>query len=231
MESNIWAVIPARGGSTGVKRKNIKELNGKPLIAYTIDSLHKSDSFEKVIVTSDCEDILSVSKKYGADIFLRENPKESDNITMPDVPTISCLENFDKEIPDFVFMVQCTAPFIKAETFKKACTRLLENPESTVFAAEEAHYFLWKKSNNNDEDSSWETINHPFNSRVGRQFQKEMQVHETGAFYGFKASNFIKAGHRFFNDAYPIIIEGNESIDINTNDDWNFADYLSKNME
>ena len=85
-------------------------------------------------------------------------------------------------------MVQCTAPFIKAETFNKACTKLLENPESTVFAAEEAHYFLWKKSNNNDEDSSWETINHPFNSRVGRQFKKEMQVHETGAFYGFKAS-------------------------------------------
>tara|TARA_B100000963_G_C22540338_1_gene631876 strand:+ start:1108 stop:1257 length:150 start_codon:yes stop_codon:yes gene_type:complete len=49
MESSIWAVIPARGGSTGVKRKNIKELNGKPLIAYSIDSLHKSDSFEKYL--------------------------------------------------------------------------------------------------------------------------------------------------------------------------------------
>ena len=150
---------------------------------------------------------------------------------MPDVSTITCLKNYDKEIPDFVFMVQCTAPFIKAETYKNACIKLIENPESTVFAAEEAHYFLWKRTAPNDTNSSRQTINHPFHSRVGRQFQKEVQVHETGAFYGFKASNFIRAGHRFFNHAYPIIIEGNESIDINTNDDWNFAEYTSKNME
>ena len=137
MNKNIWAIIPARGGSTGVKGKNIKKLNGKPLIAHCIETLNKSNSFDRVIVTSDCEDILSVSETYGADTFLRDNPKESDNITMPDLPTISCLKNYDKEIPDFVFMVQCTAPFIKAETYKNACIKLIENPESTVFAAED----------------------------------------------------------------------------------------------
>ena len=133
----MLAIIPARKGSKGLKNKNKLIISKLPLIAHSIKSAKKSKYISRVIVSTDCKDIARISKKYGADIFLRENPKESDNITMPDVPTISCLESFDKEIPDFVFMVQCTAPFIKAETFKKACTRLLENPESTVFAAED----------------------------------------------------------------------------------------------
>ena len=77
MNKNIWAIIPARGGSTGVKGKNIKKLNGKPLIAHCIETLTNQIPFG-VIVTSDCN-IFFRYQKHGADTFLRDNPKESDN--------------------------------------------------------------------------------------------------------------------------------------------------------
>ena len=228
MNEEIWAIIPARGGSKGVKEKNIKKLNDKPLIAYSIEVLKKSKCFDKIIVSSDSEKILKVSKNYGAEVFLRTNKNESDDFTMPDVPTVSCLKEFSSKMPKFTFMVQCTAPFIKPKSYKKGIELLKENNDSTVFAAVEANYFLWNKIKKNDPKSSWKTINHPFETRVGRQFNKDKQVHETGAFYGFLTENFIKAEHRFFKKAYPIIIDDKESLDINSQKDWDYANFIYK---
>ena len=113
---SCWAIIPARGGSKGIKDKNIKLLNGKPLIQYAIDSLREANCFDKIIVTSDSEKILSVARDCGAETYLRLNSEESNDIIMTDIPTISCLKGFSsKEIPEFAFMIQCTSPFISPQ--------------------------------------------------------------------------------------------------------------------
>jgi N-acylneuraminate cytidylyltransferase len=229
MSHNCWAIIPARGGSQGVKGKNIKILDGKPLLGRAIDSLKEANIFDRIVVTSDCEKILNVAEEYGAKVFLRTDPEESNNFVMNDVPVLSYLESIEKKaLPKFCMMVQCTGPFVNSASYSRAMELLIQHPNSTVFAAHVAHSFLWKKKNENELDSQWLPINHPFHERVGRQFAQTEQVHETGAFYGFPTNDFISARHRFFSQAYPVLIQGDEIIDINEVEDWEYAEFIIK---
>lgn len=226
MVDKCWAVIPARGGSTGVVGKNIKVLGNKPLIGYAIEALQRANVFEKIVVTSDCEKILTVAKSFGAETYLRSEPSESNNVVMNDVPVLSYLQSVPEAVrPKFCFMVQCTAPFVTSESYSKAYNELKNKDDSTIFAAHMAHAFLWQREYEDDIDSKWLPINHPFSERVGRQFSKVQQVHETGAFYGFPVDAFMAARHRFFSKAYPVLIKGEELIDINDLDDWELAQF------
>tara|TARA_B100000780_G_C20677374_1_gene269578 strand:- start:123 stop:488 length:366 start_codon:yes stop_codon:yes gene_type:complete len=114
------------------------------------------------------------------------------------------------------------------EKYQKAHSVLLENPDSTVFAAELAHQFLWEESKK--DPASWDPINHPFYERLGRQFIKKVQVHETGAFYGFNTENFINSGFRFHSKAIPILTDKLESIDINDEVDWKYAEFINREI-
>lgn len=230
LSDDCWAIIPARANSKGVAGKNIKLLNSKPLIGYAIESLKASGVFDEVYVTSDGERILDVAKEFGARTYLRDDEAESNDVVMPDVPTISLLRAVPERVrPKFTFMVQCTSPFVQVETYRKAHQVLVKNSEKTIFAAVEANAFLWRKSNKNSQSQSWKPVNHPFHMRVGRQFKGYSEVHETGAFYGFKTEQFILAEHRFFSEAMPVLLDTKESIDINTYQDWLYAEYLTKN--
>lgn len=220
------AVIPARGGSKGVPGKNIKLLNGKPLLQYTVDSLLEAGCFDRIIVTSDSHEILSVALDLGVESHLRVDAEESNDVIMPDIPAITCLESIPIEVrPEFAFMLQCTSPLVKTETYRSAYEALLENPDATVFAAHEAHVFLWQESSSPDKKNTWLPINHPFYERIGRQFVKHQQVNELGAFYGFRTSSFIEARHRFFSRALPVLLEESEIIDIDTHEDWALAEF------
>ena len=226
MKKKCCAVIPARGGSKGIPGKNIKLLNGKPLIQYTIDSLLDAGCLDQIIVTSDSHEILSVALDLGVDTYLRMEPKESNDEVMPDIPVITCLKNIPIEVrPEFTFMIQCTSPFVKMETYRNAHKALVENPDLTVFAAHEAHVFLWQESSSLAGKNIWLPINHPFHERIGRQYVKHQQVNELGAFYGFRTSSFIEAKHRFFSKAIPVLLENDEVIDIDTYEDWAFAEF------
>ena len=166
-----------------------------------------------------------MASNLGAKTHLRVSPDESNDVVMPDIPTISCLESIPIDIrPEFAFMVQCTSPFVKAETYRSACDTLIKNCNMTVFAAHKAHAFLWQEPSLEDIDS-WTPINHPFHERIGRQFAKKLQVNELGAFYGFKTSSFIEAKHRFFSKAIPVLLCDDEVIDIDTKEDWAFAEF------
>jgi pseudaminic acid cytidylyltransferase len=225
-KNKCCAVIPARGGSKGIPGKNIKLLNGKPLLQYTVDSLLEAGCFDRIIVTSDSHEILSVASDLGVEAHLRVEAEESNDVMMPDIPAITCLETIPIEVrPEFAFMLQCTSPLVKTETYRNAYKALLENPDATVFAAHKAHVFLWQESSSPDEKNTWFPINHPFYERIGRQFVKHQQVNELGAFYGFRTSSFIEARHRFFSQAQPVLLEESEIIDIDTPEDWALAEF------
>jgi CMP-N-acetylneuraminic acid synthetase len=221
-----WAIIPARGGSSGVKGKNIKVLGDKPLIGHAITALQEANVFEKVLVTSDRNEILEVAVDFGAEVYMRLNPDESNSVVMPDVPVFSYLQSVPEILrPKFCMMVQCTAPFVTSESYRRAYNELVNKEHATIFAAHEAHSFLWQREYEDDPGSKWLPINHPFFERVGRQFSKVQQVNETGAFYGFSVNAFLASGHRFFSEAFPVLIKGDELIDINNADDWEFAEF------
>lgn len=228
-EKVVWAIIPARGGSKGVLRKNIKSFCGDSLLNRAINCLKESKCFDKIIVTSDDSEILEIANISNVETHQRKNKLESEDNVMTDVPVLSFLKQISmNERPDFTFMIQCTAPFMSPKKYKNAVSTLLENPNSTVFAAAHAHQFLWEESERNP--ISWEPINHPFDKRVGRQFIDKVQVNETGAFYGFSTESFIRSGFRFHDKAIPILTNKIESIDINDETDWKFAELICKEI-
>lgn len=227
--SCVWAIVPARGGSKGVLKKNIKNFCGQSLLERSINCLKESKCFNNIVVTSDDDEILDIAKKNNVLPFKRIKELESQDEVMTDIPVLSFLKQVPEcERPDFTFMIQCTAPFMTPKKYKNAVSTLLENPNSTVFAAEHAHQFLWEESE--QDPISWEPINHPFDKRVGRQFIDKVQVNETGAFYGFSTESFIRSGFRFHDKAIPILTNKIESIDINDETDWKFAELICKEM-
>ena len=126
MVDKCWAIIPARGGSSGVKGKNIKVLGDKPLIGHAITALQEANVFEKVLVTSDSKEILNVAEDFGAEVYLRSSRDESNSVVMTDVPVMSYLQSVPEILrPKFCLMVQCTAPFITSASYRKAYNELL----------------------------------------------------------------------------------------------------------
>ena len=104
--SYILGITPARGGSKGIPRKNIKEIAGKPLIAWTIEAARKSRLLDKYLVSTEDEDITGIAKKYGADILYR--PAE---LATDEASTMSVLQHAVERIPcDIVVLLQATSP-------------------------------------------------------------------------------------------------------------------------
>lgn len=125
----ILAIIPARGGSKGLPRKNIRELCGKPLIAWTIEQALNAKCLDKIIVSTDDPDIADISKKYGAEIpFLR--PKELARDDSPTIDVIThALEFFKTQGNNFdvVILLEPTSPLRKKDDIDKAVAKFIEN--------------------------------------------------------------------------------------------------------
>jgi len=129
----IIAIIPARGGSKSIPRKNIKLLDGKPLIAYSIEQAKQCDFIDRIIVSTDDEEIAEISRRYGAEIQMR--PKE---LAQDDSPTIKVLQyvvrTLEKEnyFPDMVVLLQPTNPFRKIEHINKAIEKIIQGFDSAT---------------------------------------------------------------------------------------------------
>ena len=137
----ILCVIPARGGSKGVKKKNIRKLNNRPLIAYTIESTLSSKLFDDVIVSTDDNEIAEISKSYGAQVpFMRPSELAQDDSSADQVILHSVLEmrklGFEYDI---VVLRDCTVPFIDAVDMKKMLDLFQQSDCNAVFGSIRAH--------------------------------------------------------------------------------------------
>lgn len=131
---NILALIPARGGSKGVPRKNIKLLQGIPLIGYSIKCAQESKLINKIIVSTDCEEIKSVAEQFGIEVpFLR--PKEFATDTSLDGDfikhSLQWLQTHENYIPDIIILLRPTTPLRQSDVVDKAITTILENENTS----------------------------------------------------------------------------------------------------
>ena len=148
------AVIPARGGSKRIPRKNIKDFCGKPIIAYTIEALQQSGVVDRIWVSTDDEEIAEVAKSFGAEIpFLR--PKElSDDMTRT-VPVIAHAVRVMMDhglAPTAVCCAYATAPMIQANDLKAALEKLLSRNWEFVIPAVRFSYPIWRSFSVDDQD-------------------------------------------------------------------------------
>jgi len=138
------AIIPARGGSKRLPRKNILELNNKPLIAYSIEAGLKSKYVDKVVVSSDNKEILDISKKFGADTIKRPDELANDTATTFDAIKHT-IDNIDKY--DYVVLLQPTSPLRNNKHIDEAIKLLdSKNADAIISVCEMDHSPLWSNT-------------------------------------------------------------------------------------
>jgi CMP-N-acetylneuraminic acid synthetase len=181
----ILAIIPARGGSKGIPRKNITPLLGKPLISYIIEAAKASKYINQIVVSTDDAEIASISVEYGVEICMRPPEISGDHAKSED----ALLHVLSQYSCDIVVFLQCTSPLTATEDIDGTIEALLNNNTETALSVIPFHYFLWTPDGNG--------INHDKRIRLLRQ-EREPQYLETGAIYVMRAEGFLKTKHRFF---------------------------------
>jgi len=218
----ILAVIPARGGSKGIPRKNIRLLNGKPLIYYQLKNALKSKYIDDIVVTSDDEDILDYASNY--DVYLRKRPSElaKDDVTLDPViyDAVNYMENMLMKKYDIVVTLQPTSPLLRPETLDKAIRYFIENDLDTLVPVVDATHLYWREVNGK--------IVPDFKERLNRQYLPK-RYKETGAFLISKRE-FIRENSRFGKKVDIFILDEIEGVDIDTPLDWLIADTLLKRL-
>jgi len=230
-DKNILGLIPARGGSKGLPRKNIKPLLGKPLIAWTIEQALASKYLDKVVVSTDDKEITEISKKYGAEIpFVRPKELAEDNAKGIDVVlhTIDWLkENDKKKQYDLIILLQPTSPLRKSDDIDRAIELLfLKEAKAIVSVCEVDHHPLW--ANTLPEDGCMKNF---IRQEVMNKNRQELPIFYrlNGAIY-LVYCDYIKEQESFFGEkTFAYIMPKERSIDIDNEIDFKLAQILVKN--
>ncbi len=221
--SNL-AIIPARGGSKRIPRKNIKNFHGKPIIAYSIEAALSSNLFEEVIVSTEDPEIAEVAQKYGAKIpFLRSKENSDDYATIADVilEVIDSYENLNKSF-DTVCCIFSTAPFISVNKIIEGFELMNAKAYDSVFTIQRHSYPIWRslKITNDRLNLIW-----PEN--LNKRSQDLIETyHDAGQFYLAKTEAFKKEKTFMLNNCGGMEIGALEGLDIDTLEDWDIAEKL-----
>jgi len=225
----IIAIIPARGASKSIPRKNIKLLGGKPLIVHTIETALKCKLFDRVIVSTDDKEIAAISKKHGAKLpFMR--PKELALDTTPMLPVlqhaVSYLEQNEKLHIDIVVLLQPTSPFREVSDIEN-CIEKLKNEKAdsvvTLCEAEQSPYFVMMKFQDDNVVPLLKTEK-PVTTR-----QDTPKVYRlNGAVYVVRRDVLMNENKIFTDNTKAVIMPQEKSIDLDRPLDFEFAEFLIK---
>ena len=221
------AIIPARGGSKGLQGKNYKLLNGRPLISYTIMAALESRTFDKVIVSTDSEEIAEIAKKNGAEVpFMRPQILAGDTASSDAaiMHALNFMEVVEGEKYDCVCKLQPTSPLRTKEDIREAFALLLEkNANSVVSVCECEHSPLW--SGVITEDLRIDNFMRKQLAVTNRQ-QLQNYYRLNGAIYISKVDNFKKNECFFGENSIAYIMPKERSVDIDDILDFKFAELL-----
>lgn len=223
------AIVPARKGSKRLPNKNIKELNNKPLIAYTIEASLKCKYITKTVVSTDCENIKRISLNYGAEVpFLRPNELSLDETKSIDVIT-HVINNLEEQY-DYIILLQPTSPLRDYLEIEKAINLLNEkNADAIISVCETEHNPIW--SNTLDHTKNMENfLDKKFINSRSQDLNKFYRLN--GAIYICK-TDILKKQNTLFIDknifAYEMPQE--KSVDIDTKLDFIIAEAILNNYE
>lgn len=218
------AIIPARGGSKRIPRKNIKDFFGKPLIAYSIEAALNSKLFERVIVSTDDEEIAKIAKEYGAQVpFMR--PKElSDDFSGTGGVVNHAIEFLKQngESFDFVCTIYATAPFLQKKYLVEGFLKLKNSDARNAFSCTSMPFPIqrtFKITSTNRCEMFWPE-NFPKRSQ-----DLEDAYQDAGQFY-WTNLNVASSDIMFSNDSIPIILPRHLVQDIDTIEDWKRAELM-----
>jgi N-acylneuraminate cytidylyltransferase len=228
MSPRVIAIIPARGGSKGVPRKNLRRVGGRSLVERAVEACRAARLVDEVYVSTDDADIATISETAGGNVIMRpaefaNDTASSESVLLHALDQLSMLG----EQPEVMVLVQCTSPFIASDDLDRGVELIIHDHADSVFSAVATHDFLWRAS-----DSFGRVIgqNHDPAVRLRRQ-EREPDFRETGAFYVMSVAGFTTARHRFFGRTAVVLVPELTAVDVDHLDDLALAGALAQLIE
>lgn len=224
------AVIPARGGSKRIPRKNIRDFLGKPIIAYSIDAAIAAKCFDEIIVSTDDEEIAEVAGKHGAQVpFMRPTSLSDDKTgTIPVVKHAASWFSDNKSTPDTICCIYATAPFLEAEDIRRGLVTLQTLLCDYTFSATRYNFPIQRALF--IKPTGYVGMFQPehFNTRSQDLIEA---FHDAGQFYWGTLDAWLTEKPIFSAETAPILLPKYRVQDIDTLEDWERAEWLYKAMQ
>ncbi|MBC5773611.1 pseudaminic acid cytidylyltransferase [Pontibacter sp. KCTC 32443] len=220
------AIIPARGGSKRIPRKNIKCFLGKPIIAYSIQAALESGLFDEVMVSTDDPEIAAVAKQYGATVpFMRSSDNADDYATTAAVIT-EVLQNYAAQGTQFDVgcCIYPTAPLIKLSALSEGYQQLQTQNFDTVFPVLKYSYPIWRSLKM---EAGKVALNWPEHLN-SRSQDLPAAYHDAGQFYWFRTDRFLSSQKLFTDNSGAVELEELEVQDVDNETDWKLAELKYK---
>ncbi len=214
------AIIPARGGSKRIPRKNIRDFLGKPIIAYSIEAALESQLFDEVLVSTDDAEIAEIAKKYGAGIFKRSIKNSDDFATLSDVIEEfkeGCIHN--KKKYETICCILATAPFVTPKIIKEGYDNLVARKADSVRPVIKFSYPIQRALKLDKGKMSFIDSTHA----TTRSQDLEPAFFDAGMFYWMQFKSGLKGENKFAFEIPEILAQ-----DIDTLEDWDVAEYKFK---
>ena len=223
------AIITARGGSKRIPRKNIKEFCGKPILSYSIEAALSSGLFDRVMVSTDDEEIAQIARSFGAEVpFFRSEKTSSDYATTNDV-LLEVLEEYEKrgETFDVACCIYPTAPFVTAEKLKTAMEQLLSSDADTLIPVVA---FSYPPQRAMIVENGRLVFEYP-QYLDSRSQDLTPHYHDVGQFYVFRTEAYQKNRKLMVGNILPMVISEMEVQDIDNQTDWEIAEMKYRLMQ
>ena len=219
------AVIPARGGSKRIPRKNIREFCGKPMIAWSIEAARQSDCFSHIVVSTDDAEIAEIAKQWGAEVpFMRPAALSDDHTgTLPVIRHATEWFIQQGEPAEQVCCIYATAPFISPEDIRRGLEILTVTGSDYAFSVT-SYPFPIQRAIRITPQGRVEMFNPAQFNR--RSQDLEEAFHDAGQFYWGRASAWLAEKAIFSPDASPVLLPRHQVQDIDTMEDWLRAELM-----
>ena len=223
--SNL-CIIPARGGSKRIPKKNIKSFLGKPIIAYSIEAAIQSKLFTEIMVSTDCQETAEIAQEYGAKVpFLRSKGNSNDFATTYDVIK-EVIDEYKKNEVNFknICCIYACAPFVTANKLKQAYQELSNSKVDAIFPVIEYSFPIQRAIKINN--GKIKLFNTKYLNTRSQDLDKS--YHDAGQFYLMKSEKILKKGRIITDNCSSIIITELEGQDIDNDTDWKLAELKFK---
>ena len=206
----ILSIIPARGGSKGIPKKNLVKINKKPLLFYTVNASLNSKLINKTIVSSDNEKILQYAKKLGTEIIKRPKKFASDTAQQESVinHVLKNLEKNEKYIPDIIVLLQNTSPLRTSKHIDESLKQFFSEECDSMLSVYNTHKLFWKIKNGKSISISYNPLKRPRRQEMKGEFV------ENGSIFITTLRAFQKSNCRISGKIGLYIMEEKDSIDI-----------------
>jgi N-acylneuraminate cytidylyltransferase len=219
---SVYVIVPARGGSKAIPGKNLRRVGGEPLVARAVRVALQADSVDRVVVSTDDDEIGEVARRAGAEVVGRPAELAGDDATSESalLHALDVLRDRGEPEPRITVMMQCTSPLTTPADVDGTVAVLDAEGADCAFTGARGHILLWHRG-----PDGAVAVNHDASSRPRRQDQTPDFV-ETGGVYAMRTAGFRAAGHRFFGRVGIFEVSSERALEIDELGDLELADAL-----